>query len=165
MTQSFTIRAGKAVPADEAFKAWTTGDLPRMLRALNTKTNPIDRHYLLMGIVEQTYKRRSEPRMATECARVAELHLSEFAVLAPPLKQDTGFLPRVTTFQNYAMLLTEQSRFDDAIDVCNRGLAFGLHDHTQSGFEGRIKRIEKLRAQKAQQDAQADSPASGGAAD
>jgi hypothetical protein len=164
MTQNFTIRAGKSVPVDEAFEAWTSGDLPRMLGALNTKTNPIDRHYLLMGIVEQTYRRRSEPGMADECARIAELHLFEFTNLAALLKQETGFLPRVTTFQSYATLLTEQGRFDDAIAVCNRALAFGLHDNTQSGFEGRIKRIEKLRAKKAQRGAQADSPACGGSA-
>jgi hypothetical protein len=147
MSQKFTIRGGKSVPVDKVFEAWTSGDLKRMRRALNLKSNPVDRHYLLMGIVEQTFKGRSDPVMASECARVAEIHLAEFADIAPALKQEMGGeLPRVTTFQNYATLLTERGQFDKAIDVCNIALSYGLHDNTKSGFEGRIERIKKQKS-------------------
>lgn len=62
--ESFTLRCGKSVRVDEVFHAWTSGDLPRMLKAITLKTHPIDRHFLLMGIVERTYKARINPSMA-----------------------------------------------------------------------------------------------------
>src|SRR5450759_5709118 len=101
--ESFILRFGKLVPTDEVFNAWTSGDLDRMLRALDLQTNPIDRHYLLLGIVKETYRRRSEPSMADKCARYSKMHLAEFETLAPALKADfDGALPRVPTFQHYA---------------------------------------------------------------
>jgi hypothetical protein len=145
--KAYIIREGKTVPVDEAFEAWTSGNLSRMLRALSVKTNPIDRHFLLMGIVEQSYRRRSDPEMARTCSRVAELHIAEFSSIAPALERDMGgILPHVTTFQHYATLLSEQREFDKAIEVCTKALALGLHDGTQSGFEGRIERIKKQKA-------------------
>lgn len=67
-----------------------------MLKAVSIKTNPVDRHFLLQTIVEVTYKRRKEPEMHRICREIAEKHISEFAALAPALKQDMGGdLPRV----------------------------------------------------------------------
>jgi len=145
----YVTRLGKSGPADEAWLAWMSADLDRMLGALDTKTNLIDRHFLLMAIVEQTYKRRSDPQMACTCARVAELHLSEFPQIAPALKKEfDGRLPRVSIFQQYATLLTDQGEYDKAIDVCKKALSFGLQDNTQSGFQGRIERIRKQKAKR-----------------
>ncbi len=90
-----------------------------MLRALETPTNLIDRHFLLLNIIEQTYRLRSDPTMAAECARVAEMHLAEFERIAPALKSEfDGTLPHVPTFERYATLLTEQGDFDLAVWVC-----------------------------------------------
>lgn len=148
MGQSYTIRGGKSVPTDEAFDAWTSGDLGRMLRALDVKTNPVDRHFLLLGIAEQTFKRRSDPSMARDCARISDLHLAEFPQLAPALKSEfNGVFPRVPTFQNYSSLLVEKGQFDKAIEVCQSALRYGLHDGTQSGFQGRIARIRRKQAE------------------
>ncbi|MCX5734990.1 MAG: hypothetical protein NTW68_11780 [candidate division NC10 bacterium] len=141
---SYVTRLGKTAPADEAWLAWMSADLDRMLGALNTRTNPIDRHFLLMAIVERTYKQRSDPQMAQTCARVAELHLAEFPQIAPALQKEfDGNLPHVGTFQRYATLLTEHGEFEKAINVCRIALSFGLKDDTLSGFEGRIERIRK----------------------
>ena len=118
-----------------------------MLRASTLKTHPVDRHFLLMGIVEQTYRKRSDPAMAENCAHFAETHISELPLLAPALKDEMdGILPRISTFQNYATLLTEQGKFDRASEVCQTALAYDLHDGTKSGFQGRIERIKKLKA-------------------
>ncbi|MEO2034136.1 MAG: hypothetical protein ABGZ35_18840 [Planctomycetaceae bacterium] len=138
------MRDGKSVRADEAFSASTSQDLTRMLSALDVKTNKVDRHFLLMAIVAETYKHRSDPGMAQTCARVAEMHIAEFPQIAGPLKKDMdGILPRVSTFQHYATLLAEQSKFDRAIEICEIAIRFELHDGTKSGFEGRINRIKK----------------------
>lgn len=144
MGESYTIRGGKSVRTDAVFDAWVSGDLKVMLRALPLKTNLVDRHFLLQGIVGETYRLRADSKMATECARVAEIHLAEFQQIAPVLKAEfDGELPRVSTFQHYATLLTDTGDFDRAVWVCELAKCYGLSDGTKSGFDGRIARIRK----------------------
>ncbi len=127
--------------------AWSSGNLDAMLRVLSVPTNRIDRHFLLMGIVKETYRMRADPLMAGKCAEISELHLAEFSGIAPALKRDMGgTLPRVTTFQHYAALLTERGDFARAVAVCELAMAYGLRDGTKSGFPGRIDRIRKKQA-------------------
>ena len=149
MNETYIIRMGKSVKADEVFFAWTSGNLPDMLKALPMKTNPIDRHSLLLNIVMITYKGRRDPKLRKLCKEIAEKHISEFPELAPALKEDMGGnLPRVPTFQYLAALLTEDGDYEEAIKVCNTAMKFGLSDGTQSDYEGRIERIRKKMASK-----------------
>lgn len=146
---AFTIRQGKTVPVDDSFRAWTSGDLDLMLQAALTKTNPIDRHFVLQSIVSEAYKQRKEERYRQLCIEYAEKHLQEFPSIARSLKEDMGGeLPRVSTFQHYATILTEAGEFEKAIDVCKQAIRYGLHDNTTSGFAGRIERIRKKAIQK-----------------
>jgi hypothetical protein len=141
---TFTFRQGKIVPIDDAFQAWTSGDPDEMLKAAITKTNPIDRHFLLQSIITETYKLRKEEKYRNICIDYAEKHLQEFTSIATALKEDMGgTLPRVTTFQHFATILTENGEYEKAIEVCQKAISFGLHDGTQSGYEGRIARIKK----------------------
>lgn len=146
--KSTVIRNGKVVAADESFEAWTSGDLELMLKAVNTKTNLIDRHFLLQSVVDTTYKLRKEEKYRKMCVEYCEKHLEEFPTIAPALQENSGgILPRITTFQHYATVLTEDQNFDKAIDICNQALMYDLHDNTKSGFSGRILRIEKKAQQ------------------
>jgi hypothetical protein len=139
---TFVTRLGKSLPIDDAFRAWTSGNLEEMLKAANTQTNPIDRHALLQSIVTESYKLRKDEKYRKICTEFSEKHLQEFPSLAPALKEDMGgTLPRISTFQYYATLLTENGDFEKAIDVCKKAITFGLKDGTQSGYEGRMKRI------------------------
>jgi hypothetical protein len=141
---TYTSRCGKTVIADEVFFAWTSGDLRRMLAAIDLKTNPIDRHFLLMGIVAATYKDRKTRESADICERVARIHLSDFSTIVSALRRDMGgTLPRVSRFQHFATLLTEQGRYDGAIQICSEAIGYGLHDGTQGDFSDRIDRIRK----------------------
>ncbi|WP_394424494.1 hypothetical protein [Vreelandella stevensii] len=141
----YTIRDGQLTPTDQAFDAWTSRDLAKMRAALDKKTNLVDRHFLLMTLVDETYKRRKEDLEAKEfCAQVAEQHLEEFPDIKPALvKSLDGILPRVTTFQKYATLLTEEGEYKRAIEVCEIAISHGLNDGTKGGFEGRIAKIKK----------------------
>lgn len=121
-----------------------------MLAALDTLTHPVDRHHLLQSIVELTYKERNKnPQMRQRCEQVARIHLTEFPQLVKPLlsqnkdSRGRGFLPRVSTFQHLATLLTEDGRFDEAVEVCGLAIKYDLHDNTKGGFEKRIERIRK----------------------
>lgn len=141
----YTVRDGALTQTDEAFEAWTKRDLEKMRAALETKTNLVDRHFLLMTIVDETYKLRKEDQEAKDlCAEIAEQHIKEFPAIKPALmKSLDGILPRVTTFQKYATFLTEQGQYRRAIEVCEVALAHGLHDGTKGGFEARIEKIKK----------------------
>lgn len=139
---SFTTRLGKSVPIDDAFRAWTSGNLEDMIKASNTKTNPIDRHFLLQSIVSESYKLRKDEKYRRICIEFAEKHISEFPQIAPVLKEEMdGILPRISTFQDYATVLTENKEFEKAVSICNLAISYGLHDGTKSGYQGRIKRI------------------------
>ena len=143
-SKNYTTRLGKVVETDEAFEAWTSGELSKMMQAAKRKTNPIDRHFLLMTIVGETYKRRSDESARYTCAEYAEKHLEELPSIIPALKKEMGgTLPRITTFQHYATLLAEMGEFERAIAVCRQAIGYGLHDNTKSGYEGRIARIKK----------------------
>jgi len=145
--RTMTLREGKFVPTDEVFDAWTSSDLPRMLAAIDMKSNLIDRHFLLMGIVKETYRLREDPAMADLCAEVAQTHVDEFATIKPALEREFGGqLPRVPTFQHYATLLTERGDFTAATRICEAASAFGLDDGTKAGYAGRIARIGKKAA-------------------
>jgi hypothetical protein len=141
------IREGRPVPADEVFEAWTSGDLKRMVSALSLPTNPVDRHFLLMGVCQQAYRLRSAERAMRDLARRVGLqHIQEFEALRKPLVRDLGVLPRVPTFQNLPTLLAEDGEYQLAIEVCERAIGFGLSDGTKGGFPARMARLRKEAA-------------------
>lgn len=125
------------------FNAWTSGILSRMINNLETPGHPIDVHYLLLCIVEATYKKRKESaEMRDLCEIISFRHLALFPAIAPYIIEK-DFIPRVPTFQLLATLLSEKGEFEKAIAVCRMALMYDLHDNTKSGFEGRIGRIRK----------------------
>jgi hypothetical protein len=75
---SYIRRLGRSVKADDVFFAWTSGDLRRMLAVLHLKTNPIDRHFVLMGIVSLTYKGRAG--LAPICRTVIKGQFSSIGI-------------------------------------------------------------------------------------
>lgn len=117
--------------------------LAESAKALSAETDPLARHRWLSQITEATYKQRKDAQYRAACDYFSSLHINEFDKIKAPLKKSNGGkLPQVMTFQNYANLLLEDERFDDAIDVCRKAIKFGLDDKTQTGFEGRIERIQ-----------------------
>ena len=141
---SFTVRQGRVVKTDESFNAWTSGDFNRMIRAAKKRTNPVDRHFLLSQIVEETYRKRNENEMRRLCKEFSEKHINEFPGLLPYLKKEfDNKLPRIPTFQKYSTILTEDRQFQEAIEVCEMAMKNGLDDGTKSGFRGRIEKIKK----------------------
>ena len=85
---------------EKAREAWLSGDLQRMINALDSKAKLVDRHFLLMGVINETYRLRSDPGMANTCLKVAQMHIDEFPTIRPALKKEFGgALPRVPTFQ------------------------------------------------------------------
>lgn len=143
-SSAYKRRDGQSIPVDEAFIAWTTGNLDQMIDAADFDTHPVDRHYLLQRIVQESYKLRKNKKYRDLCLAFAEQHFNEFDELSPSLKREMDdVLPRVTVFQQYATVLTEIGDFDRAIKVCEKAIEYQLQDGTKSGFQGRIQRISK----------------------
>lgn len=130
-------------------------DPPPWVVRMEATRPAVNRHFLLLGMVEETYRDRKDPEQRKRFLEIAHQHVREFADLAEPLRlfmAPPGFdatkdpppdLPRVPTFQHLATVLTEDGRFDEAVAVCEQAIAYDLHDGTQSGFEGRIQRIRR----------------------
>ena len=141
---SFVNRQGTITKTDKVFDAWTSGNLETMLEATKIKTNPIDRHFLLLKIVEETYKLRKNKTEREIFKKFAQQHLDEFPKLSNALKKEfNNQLPNVPTFQKYSKVLTEDYAFKKAINVCKMAIEYNLDDGTISGFQGRIERIKK----------------------
>ncbi len=141
------IREGRSVLADEVFEAWTSADLQRMARALSLKTNPVERHFLLMTLCQQAYRLRNAEQAMRELARRVGLqHVQEFGHLQAPLVRDLGVVPRVPTFQNLCVLLAEDGDYEQAIEVCEKAIRFGLSDGTKGDFPARLERLRRQAA-------------------
>lgn len=144
--RAYVLRLGKSVLADEAFYAWTSRDLSKMVRALGVPTNPIDRHFLLQGLIQESYKRRADPAMRALCIRVGRTHVQEFPSIAPVLSKEMGGrLPLVPALKFTVMALVEAREYNEAEVVCQLAAHYGVRDGTKGGFSARLKRIEKLR--------------------
>ena len=129
---------------DEVFDATFSGDLDKMLSVTELNTKPINRHHLLQTIVSETYKLRKKEKYKNICIEFSEKHLKEFPEIVIELKKDdSGNLPRVSTFQNYSTLLAELSEYQKAISVCEMAISYGLNDGTKSNYQGRIDRLNK----------------------
>ncbi len=140
-------RLGITSPSDAVYFAWTSGDLTRMLAALPLRTNMIDRHFLLMRIVEVTYRRRSNQEARRICREIGLRHIDEFDGIAPLLREQVGgFLPRVSTFAYLATILAEDGELEKAIEICERAQFLGLDDGTKGNYEGRIGRLRKKQS-------------------
>ncbi len=144
----------KAQPVVEEEYPQVEPNLPEALAeavsALSNEKDALTRHRWLSQITETTYKKRKDAQYRAACDYFSTMHINEFDKIKAPLKKsNSGKLPQVMTFQNYANLLLEDERFSDAIEVCQKALKFGLDDRTQSGFAGRIERI-KARQKKTQ---------------
>jgi hypothetical protein len=134
--------------ADEVFHAWMSADLPRMLAARALKSNPIDRHFLLQGIVKATYATRSDSKMRQLCIESGRAHLGELATIVRALKAEfQGELPRVPAEAWLATALAEIGKIDEAVTVCETAASLGIFDGTKAGYLGRAERLRKKRSQ------------------
>jgi hypothetical protein len=71
-----------------------------MLSQLDQKTTLVDRHFLLMNIVDQAYRNRQDEEMRKICHQVAEMHIKEFPKIKIALKRDMGMLPPLLLFSS-----------------------------------------------------------------
>jgi hypothetical protein len=127
-------------------------DLERMLNAvrfLPVEGYGLTRHFLLLHIVEQTYRNRDNPQMRDLCKHYSIQHIKEMPYYVKIMDIETKELDgesyrfQVPTFQHLATIYTEEKKFIMAIEVCKEAINYHIPDNTKSGYEGRIERIVK----------------------
>jgi hypothetical protein len=89
------------------------------------------------------YRRRKEPEMKAMLIRLGDEHIERFKTFAAPLVELCGFMPSVPTFKYLAIVLTEDGKYEKAIEVCQKAMSYGVNDGTKGGFPARIERIKK----------------------
>ena len=145
--ETYILKNGKLVLADERRKAYLYGNLESMLVQVYKEGDPVDTHFLYLSIVQITYKQRKDKKMREIFKKIASEHVSKFDTLVTPLRNSDvtmkGKLPGVPTFQYIATVYTEDEEYEKAIKVCEKAIKFGIEDGTKTGFQGRIERIRK----------------------
>lgn len=152
---SMITRFGKFVPADDAFTAWTSGNLSQMLDAMTIETNEIDRHHLLQSVARALYRQRTDPAQRAKLLDVAAVHLGEMEKLIEALRRDDvankersrsqadlqfrktgvpqpsleaipgGAIPVIETFLLSVRVLCEDGRYQEAKEVWRRAAEVG----------------------------------------
>ena len=123
-----------------------------------------DIHFEYLNLVNLMYSRRKEPEARDLFKKLALAHIEQFGSIRRALLRDfkifevepghyqckdgrpSNFV-HVPTFEYLATVYTEDGEYEKAIEVCEKAIAFGLHDWTKSDYAGRIERIKK-KAQK-----------------
>ncbi len=135
-----------------------------LMKQISTTKRLSDVHFEYLNLVNLMYSRREEPEARDLFKKLALAHIEKFSSIRRALLRDfkifevepghyqykdgrpSNFL-HVPTFEYLATVYTEDGEYEKAIEVCEKAIAFGLHDWTKSDYAGRIERIKK-KAQK-----------------
>jgi len=130
----------------KAQEARLGNDIDMMLQALEKEQDILGRHLLYRDIIAQCFpKRNHDPRMREIFVHTAQAHINEMPRIIPELIERFGSVPYFFTFSYYAIALTEDMSFDQAMDICRLALAYGARDGLGVGFEQRMENIAKQK--------------------
>ncbi|GAB1124883.1 MAG: hypothetical protein WAqPseu_34720 [Shewanella algae] len=140
------------LPEPEPVKAaapdisWGNITLKRAMEQYQASEGAIEAHDALLAVISECYKQRKNSKYLQlgqeyDTAYSALFAASREKVLSKSPKAEF----KGTGFMQLSTLCSDAGRFDAAIALCNKAIEYGLEDGTVTGFEGRIKRIEKAR--------------------
>jgi hypothetical protein len=140
---------------------YALSDLDEMISVEETKKHVgVERHYLLLGIVEAA-KKRSRQQARQEALsileRYAQMHVAEFPALAQELIRSSAIgepgdedymppeetLPNVPTFKIFADYLSELGRYREAISVVREAVKYPFPEHMLDGLRRSLALIHK----------------------
>jgi len=140
--------------------------------SITRSNNAIDLHFTFNHFIKLFYKRRDEsPEWIERCIRYCRddialfprfkkeyvkervelyINLSNSQIYSKAERKKfleqaktVTFNLFVPSFQRLAIIFERQGRYQEAIEVCNLALDYGLEDNTKSGYAGRIERLKK----------------------
>ncbi len=141
--------------------------------ALRRSTNAVDTHFSYNQLIDMCCKRREESlcwldKCIEYCkadiaifpefkkAYIAEQRRNWIKRSRSPLstpdererysakaKGEISFNISIPSFQRLAIIYEKQARYEEAIEICEEALRYGLVDSTKGGFQGRLRRLHK----------------------
>jgi hypothetical protein len=130
--------------AEQISNTVASGNVQEMARLLAEADTPMDRHNLLSGLVLTAYAGRSQPVMRQQLYEYGQMYTDGFDKMLPHLQEASGDEPvNAPVFKCLAISMEEDLQFEEAVTLCRKALAWDLVDGTKTGFEGRIRRIQR----------------------
>ena len=141
-----TLQAG-GLSLESAKGDWASESLQQQVEVANNATDLQGQHDGLVSVINHCYKMRKQ---ADYCLYGAALQLTYLEVYRSLHQQHVAQKNtddiKAPAFMQLSTLLNDVGQFDEALKVCQQALEYQLTDGTVTGFEGRIKRIEKAKA-------------------
>lgn len=121
-----------------------------------TSGNLIDRHFYYNNAIDYYYGLRHQDKNAIEkCIQYCKEDIEIAPKVLKLMSKDRTFMhyneegklefipPRFPSFQRLAIIYENQEKYEEAIELCKLAIKLNLRDGTKTGFEGRIKRLER----------------------
>ncbi|MEH6519559.1 MAG: hypothetical protein V7742_23020 [Halioglobus sp.] len=137
-----------STPVNPVFDAWVSADLDEMLAVVHiTDCRPVDRHYLLTGVVKAAFSsRHKDPKYRHMAVLYCQQYLEEWPRLWQPLLENIaigdpgeknhlspeGTLPYVPVFPYYAKLLVEGGLYPEAIALIKEAGEYPFSEYMRS---------------------------------
>ena len=141
-----TLQAG-GLSLEPAKGDWASESLQQQVEVANNATDLQGQHDGLVSVINHCYKMRKQ---ADYCQYGAALQLTYLELYRSLHQQHVAQKNtddiKAPAFMQLSTLLNDVGQFDEALKVCQQALEYQLTDGTVTGFEGRIKRIEKAKA-------------------
>ncbi|QDE29832.1 MULTISPECIES: hypothetical protein [Shewanella] len=126
---------------------WASESFIQQVDAANNASDLESQHSNLASVINHCYKMRKQADYCQYGAALQLTYLGLYSALHQQcVSQKSTDEIKSPVFMQLSTLLNDVGQFDDAIKVCQQALEYQLTDGTVTGFEGRIKRIEKAKA-------------------
>ena len=132
-------------PPEETLDGIIASGRPEAMQAALSRTDdPWQRHLLYTALVETAYKQRKQTADRVAVLTYAGRSIDEFERIEPVLRAKSGDeAVQAPVFKMMAITLDENQAYDEAVEVCQKALHWGLDDGTKTGFKGRMARIRR----------------------
>ena len=113
------------------------------MEAVNDE-NVVNAHFFYQETAECYYKQRDIRPDAI--ARTEAFCLNDLTILPdylPKLRLSDGSFPRIVTIQRLVVLYEKEGRIQEAIDLCNLAIRYGLTDNTKGGYPAKLEKLKK----------------------
>ncbi|ABI70267.1 hypothetical protein [Shewanella frigidimarina] len=126
---------------------WASESFLQQIDAANNANDLQSQHNGLASVINHCYKMRKQADYCQYGAALQLTYLDLYRSLHQQyVSQKSTDEIKSPAFMQLSTLLNDVGQFDEAIKVCEQALEYQLTDGTVTGFEGRIKRIEKAKA-------------------
>ena len=126
---------------------WASESFLQQVDAANNAGDLQRQHSDLASVISHCYKMRKQADYCQYGAALKLTYLDLYRALHQQgVSQNSADEIKSPAFMQLSTLLNDVGQFDEAIKVCQQALEYQLTDGTVTGFEGRIKRIEKAKA-------------------